>query len=47
MLNIDITQLSNGHISLLLEAMVTWLGMIVVLYVLHMHDLDLIQGQGH
>ena len=47
MRNIDITRISNGHISLLLEATVTWLGMIVVLYVLRMHDLYLIQGQGH
>jgi len=29
------TWISNGHISLMLEAMVTWSGMLVVLYVLH------------
>ena len=34
--NANITRISNGHISLLLEATVTWSGMLVVLYVLHM-----------
>jgi len=33
-LNVDITRISNGHISVLLEAAVTRLGMPVVLYVL-------------
>jgi len=33
---VDITQISRGHISLLLEARVTWSGMLVVLYVLCM-----------
>jgi len=33
--NVDITQISNGHISVLLEPTVTWLGVLVVLYVLH------------
>jgi len=28
------TQISNGHISILLEATVTWSSMLVVLYVL-------------
>ena len=32
--NVDITRISNGHISLLLEATVTWSGVLVVLYVL-------------
>jgi len=46
--NIDTTGLSKGHISLLLEARVTWLGMLVVLYVLCMLIWPwLIQGQGH
>jgi len=31
--NVDITGLSKGHISLLLEARVTWSGVLVVLYV--------------
>jgi len=35
-LNVDITQTSNGHISVLLEATVASSGMLVVLYVLHM-----------
>ena len=30
----DITRISNGHISVLLEATVTWSGMLEVLYVL-------------
>jgi len=34
--NANITRISNGHISLLLEATVTWSGMLAVLYVLHM-----------
>jgi len=36
--NVDITRLSNGHISVLLEATVTWSGTVVpvVLYVLRM-----------
>jgi len=34
--NVDITWISNGHISILLEAMVTWSGTLVVLYVLRM-----------
>jgi len=32
--NVNITGLSKGHISLLLETMVTWSGVLVVLYVL-------------
>jgi len=36
MWNVDIARISNGHISILLEAAVTWSGMLVVLYVLHM-----------
>jgi len=32
--NVDITRTSNGHISILLEATVTWSGMLEVLYVL-------------
>ena len=36
LLNFDITRILNGHISLLLEATVTCLGMLVVLYVLRM-----------
>jgi len=28
--NVDIMRLSNGHVSQLLEARVTWLGMVVV-----------------
>ena len=34
--NVDITGLSKGHISVLLEARVTWSGVLVVLYVLCM-----------
>ena len=34
--NVDITGLSKGHISILLEARVTWLAVVVVLYVLCM-----------
>ena len=34
--NIDTTGLSKGHISLLLEARVTWSGMLVNVYVLCM-----------
>jgi len=34
--NVDITQISNGYISVLLETTVTWSGTLVVLYVLHM-----------
>jgi len=46
--NVDITRISNGHISQLLQATVTWSETLVVLYVLRMliYDLDLIQGQG-
>jgi len=34
--NVDITAFSKGHITVLLEARVTWSGMLVVLYVLCM-----------
>jgi len=34
--NVDITGLSKGHISVLLQARVTWLGMLVVLCALCM-----------
>jgi len=30
------TRISNGHISLLIEATVTWSGLLIVLYVLRM-----------
>jgi len=30
MQNVNITQISNGHISVLLEARVTWSGMLVL-----------------
>jgi len=43
--NVDITRISNGHISILLEATVTWSGTLVVLYVLHIL-IYLIQRQG-
>jgi len=47
--NVDITQISNGHISVLLEVVVTWLGTLVLLqymYCAYWYDLDPIQGQG-
>jgi len=34
--NVDITPISNRHISVLLETTVTWSSRLVVLYVLHM-----------
>jgi len=34
--NVDISRNSNGHISVLCDAIVTWLGMLVVLHVLCM-----------
>jgi len=47
-LNVDISQNSNGHISVARDATVRWLGMLVVIQVLCMLIwLDPIQGQGH
>jgi len=44
--NVDITRISKGHISVLLEARITWSG-IVYVYCVCWCDLDQIQGQGH
>jgi len=45
--NVHISLNSNGHISVLRDATVTWLGMLVVLHVcVCWCDLDPIQGQG-
>ena len=43
--NVDISRHSNGHISVVCDATVTWLGTLVVLHVLCML-IDPIQGQG-
>jgi len=48
--NVDISRNSNGHISVVRDAIVTRLGMLLVLHVLYMlRDLDPIysRGQGH
>ena len=39
--NVDISRNSNGHISVLREATVTWLGMLVVLCIADFHDRDI------
>ena len=45
--NVDLTQISNGHISVLLEATVTWPSTLAILYVYpYWCDLDVIQCQG-
>jgi len=46
--NVDISRHSNGHISVVRKATVTWLGKLLVLhYCVCWRDLDPIQGQGH
>jgi len=46
--NVDITRISNGQISILLEARVCWSGTLVVLYILCILMRPCpIQGQGH